>query len=110
MVGTIVASRASNMTLLIISESSCFSFSDLWMDGLTTSPQRTIVRLLQGFGSAAVLSVGAGSLADMYEKHERGSKVSLMALSRGSSEIAIPRGIDRFVCSSRRWDYTTRYP
>ncbi|KAG7562297.1 hypothetical protein FFLO_02285 [Filobasidium floriforme] len=52
-VGTIVASRAQNMTVLII------------------------MRLLQGFGSAAVLSVGAGSLADMYEKHERGTKMGV---------------------------------
>lgn len=51
--GTIVASRANSMTLLII------------------------MRLLQGFGSSAVLAIGAGSLADMYEVHERGSKMGV---------------------------------
>ena len=80
-IGTIVASRASNMTLLIISQLASLYSSPV--SGLTDDLlQRLIVRLLQGFGSAAVLSVGAGSLADMYEKHERGSKVSLMVLQQ----------------------------
>lgn len=34
------------------------------------------MRCLQAIGSSAVISVGAGSLADMYEVHERGQKVS----------------------------------
>jgi hypothetical protein len=29
---------------------------------------------VQAFGSSAVLAIGAGSLADIYERHERGSK------------------------------------
>jgi MFS family permease len=33
------------------------------------------MRCLQAIGSSAVISVGAGSLADMYEVHERGQKV-----------------------------------
>ncbi|KAJ9107473.1 hypothetical protein QFC21_000926 [Naganishia friedmannii] len=48
--GTIVAGRANSMTLLIV------------------------MRLVQAFGSSAVLAIGAGSLADIYERHERGSK------------------------------------
>jgi MFS family permease len=72
------------MTLLIISQSSILPPPPFLLLSLeigsgtnrTSSFQRVVVRLLQGFGSAAVLSVGAGSLADMYEKHERGSKVS----------------------------------
>jgi len=36
------------------------------------------MRCLQAIGSSAVISVGAGSLADMYEVHERGQKVSLL--------------------------------
>jgi MFS family permease len=35
------------------------------------------MRCLQAIGSSAVISVGAGSLADMYEVHERGQKVGL---------------------------------
>lgn len=37
-------------------------------------PVSVIMRLLQAFGSSAVLAIGAGTLADIYEKHERGSK------------------------------------
>jgi len=37
------------------------------------------MRCLQAIGSSAVISVGAGSLADMYEVHERGQKVGLPA-------------------------------
>lgn len=33
------------------------------------------MRCLQATGSAAVVAVGAGSLADMFEIHERGRKV-----------------------------------
>jgi len=39
------------------------------------------MRCLQAIGSSAVISVGAGSLADMYEVHERGQKVGLHSLS-----------------------------
>jgi MFS family permease len=35
------------------------------------------VRMVQAFGSSAVLAIGAGSLADMYERSERGTKVGL---------------------------------
>lgn len=35
------------------------------------------MRCLQAIGSSAVISVGAGSLADMYEVHERGQKLGL---------------------------------
>jgi len=52
-IGTAVASRAMNMSVLI---------------GM---------RCLQAMGSSAVLSVGAGSLADMYEVKERGRKLGL---------------------------------
>lgn len=31
-------------------------------------------------GSAAVVAVGAGSLAEVFEVHERGAKVSLISL------------------------------
>ncbi len=51
-VGSVIASRSSNMPTLI---------------GM---------RCLQATGSAAVVAVGAGSLADMFEVHERGQKVS----------------------------------
>jgi len=39
------------------------------------------MRCLQAIGSSAVISVGAGSLADMYEVHERGQKVGHLFLS-----------------------------
>ena len=39
------------------------------------------MRCLQAIGSSAVISVGAGSLADMYEVHERGQKVCLRSFS-----------------------------
>lgn len=52
-VGSVVASRAPNMQVLI---------------GM---------RCLQALGSSAVLSAGAGSLADMYEVHERGKKLGI---------------------------------
>jgi MFS family permease len=39
------------------------------------------MRCLQAIGSSAVISVGAGSLADMYEVHERGQKVGLHSFS-----------------------------
>ncbi len=51
-VASIIASRSSNMPTLI---------------GM---------RCLQASGSSAVVAVGAGSLADMFEVHERGQKVS----------------------------------
>jgi MFS family permease len=38
-------------------------------------PVFIIMRCLQAFGSSAVVAVGAGSLADMFEVHERGQKV-----------------------------------
>jgi MFS family permease len=53
-IGTAVASRATAVDVLI---------------GM---------RILQSAGSSAVLSVGAGSLADMYDTHERGRKVRLI--------------------------------
>jgi len=43
------------------------------------------MRCLQAIGSSAVISVGAGSLADMYEVHERGQKVCLHSLPFFSS-------------------------
>ncbi|WVQ99518.1 hypothetical protein IAU59_006654 [Kwoniella sp. CBS 9459] len=52
-VALIVASRAKNMSVLI---------------GM---------RVLQAVGSGAVTACGAGSLADMYEMHERGEKMGL---------------------------------
>ena len=33
------------------------------------------MRVIQGAGGAAVLSVGAGSIADVFDTHERGRKV-----------------------------------
>jgi MFS family permease len=33
------------------------------------------MRVIQGAGGAAVLSVGAGSIADVFDAHERGRKV-----------------------------------
>ncbi|WRT66560.1 uncharacterized protein IL334_003519 [Kwoniella shivajii] len=52
-IALIVASRAKSMPLLIA------------------------MRALQATGSGAVTALGAGSLADMYEIHERGSKMGL---------------------------------
>ncbi|ORY32921.1 major facilitator superfamily domain-containing protein [Naematelia encephala] len=52
-VACIVASRASTMPVLIA------------------------MRCLQATGSAAVVAVGAGSLADIFEVHERGQKLGL---------------------------------
>lgn len=52
------------------------------------------MRLVQAIGSSAVLSLGAGTLSDMYEKHERGSKVyqflaiNLMTISTYVLQIA----------------------
>lgn len=36
------------------------------------------MRCVQAIGSAAVVSVGAGSLADIFEVHERGQKVCIV--------------------------------
>ncbi|GAA6030889.1 hypothetical protein JCM8097_008922 [Rhodosporidiobolus ruineniae] len=36
-----------------------------------------IMRILQSLGSSAVLSLGAGTLADMYDTHERGTKLGI---------------------------------
>ncbi|WWC61983.1 uncharacterized protein I303_104570 [Kwoniella dejecticola CBS 10117] len=52
-VALIVASRANSMPLLIV------------------------MRALQAVGSGAVTALGAGSLADMYEMHERGTKMGI---------------------------------
>ncbi|GAA5868553.1 hypothetical protein JCM3774_005426 [Rhodotorula dairenensis] len=35
------------------------------------------MRVLQSFGSSAVLALGAGTLADMYDTHERGEKLGV---------------------------------
>ncbi|ADV21615.1 hypothetical protein I305_03357 [Cryptococcus gattii E566] len=52
-VALVVASRANSMPLLIV------------------------MRILQSTGSGPTVSLGAGSLADMYETHERGAKLGL---------------------------------
>jgi len=49
------------------------------------------MRCLQAIGSSAVISVGAGSLADMYEVHERGQKVSNCFLIFFFSMSPLPR-------------------
>ncbi|CED82859.1 Synaptic vesicle transporter SVOP and related transporters (major facilitator superfamily) [Phaffia rhodozyma] len=53
LIGSVVSSRANTMTLLIV------------------------MRMVQAFGSSAVLSIGAGTLADMFEPEVRGSKMGL---------------------------------
>jgi MFS family permease len=40
-------------------------------------PLFILMRCLQATGSSAVVAVGAGSLADMFEVHERGQKLGL---------------------------------
>jgi len=35
------------------------------------------MRVLQSLGSSAVLALGAGTLADMYDTHERGTKLGV---------------------------------
>jgi MFS family permease len=35
------------------------------------------MRILQAFGSSAVLAIGAGTLADIFDPHERGTKVGI---------------------------------
>jgi MFS family permease len=35
-------------------------------------------RILSAFGSAAVLTVGAGTLADMFDPHERGTRMGIL--------------------------------
>ena len=62
-IACLIASRASNMRILIA------------------------FRVIQAVGSAAVVSVGAGSLADMYEPRERGRKVNPACLLKASSLI-----------------------
>ncbi|KAI9639325.1 major facilitator superfamily domain-containing protein [Dioszegia hungarica] len=52
-VGSLVGSRANSMPLFIV------------------------MRCLQACGSSAVVAVGAGSLADMFEVHERGQKLGV---------------------------------
>ncbi|UOH84591.1 hypothetical protein LQV05_001399 [Cryptococcus neoformans] len=52
-IALVVASRANSMPLLIV------------------------MRILQSTGSGPTVSLGAGSLADMYETHERGAKLGL---------------------------------
>ncbi|GAA5907501.1 hypothetical protein JCM6882_003878 [Rhodosporidiobolus microsporus] len=36
-----------------------------------------VMRILQSLGSSAVLALGAGTLADMYDTHERGTKLGI---------------------------------
>ncbi|ODO09168.1 hypothetical protein I350_02768 [Cryptococcus amylolentus CBS 6273] len=40
-------------------------------------PVLIAMRVLQAFGSGPALAIGAGSLADMYEQHERGAKLGM---------------------------------
>lgn len=40
-------------------------------------PLFIVMRCLQACGSSAVVAVGAGSLADMFEVHERGKKLGV---------------------------------
>ncbi|WVQ73955.1 hypothetical protein IAR50_003536 [Cryptococcus sp. DSM 104548] len=40
-------------------------------------PVLIAMRVLQAFGSGPALAIGAGSLADMYEQHERGAKLGI---------------------------------
>lgn len=40
-------------------------------------PLFIVMRCLQACGSSAVVAVGAGSLADMFEVHERGQKLGV---------------------------------
>lgn len=35
------------------------------------------MRILQAIGSSAVLAIGAGSLSDIYDTHERGAKLGI---------------------------------
>jgi MFS family permease len=39
------------------------------------------MRMIQAFGSSAVMAVGAGTLADIYEQKERGTKMGLYYVS-----------------------------
>jgi MFS family permease len=41
-------------------------------------PVLIAMRCVQAIGSSAVVAVGAGSLADMFEVHERGKKVCFL--------------------------------
>ncbi|GAA5853337.1 hypothetical protein JCM8547_000289 [Rhodosporidiobolus lusitaniae] len=43
----------------------------------TTIAVFLVMRVLQSLGSSAVLSLGAGTLADMYDTHERGTKLGI---------------------------------
>ncbi|TNY23883.1 vacuolar DHA amino acid exporter [Rhodotorula diobovata] len=52
-VGTVVCSQANSMPVFLA------------------------MRVLQSMGSSAVLSLGAGTLADMYDTHERGTKLGV---------------------------------
>jgi len=63
------------------------------------------MRCLQAIGSSAVISVGAGSLADMYEVHERGQKVGLLFLPFCSSSSD---PIYHFSWSSDQFPYSSR--
>lgn len=42
-----------------------------------TMPVFLGMRILQSLGSSAVLALGAGTLADMYDPHERGTKLGV---------------------------------
>ncbi len=48
---------------------------------------KILVRMVQAFGSSAVLAIGAGSLADMYERAERGTKVRPIMVQSGAPLI-----------------------
>ncbi|GAA6012697.1 hypothetical protein JCM10207_005329 [Rhodosporidiobolus poonsookiae] len=52
-VGSIVCSRAQSIAVFLV------------------------MRVIQSLGSSAVLSLGAGTLADMYDTHERGTKLGI---------------------------------
>ncbi|BGP19499.1 hypothetical protein JCM10213_006319 [Rhodosporidiobolus nylandii] len=52
-VGTVVCSRAQSISVFLV------------------------MRVLQALGSSAVLALGAGTLADMYDTHERGTRLGI---------------------------------
>ena len=68
-IATVIASRSTNMATLIA------------------------MRAISAIGSAAVFSIGAGTLAEMFDPHERGQKVRLVSwhdLTGSSASTMVP--------------------
>jgi MFS family permease len=64
-----------------------------------------ILRIVQGFGAASVLSLGAGTVADMTEPKERASALSIVLLGPQMGPVLGPL-IGGAIAGSVSWRWT----